>query len=366
VSCVCLTAAGLLVRSALAVDRIDVGIDGERVVMGAVGLGDQGYTAATGSDLYRRLLADLADQPGVESAALEWHASLGAIRVTSRFSAGRDEFQSRYNVVSPRYFETLRIPTIAGRTFDSSDGSGGEPVAVINETFARRLGGGALGSFITMAGESTPRRVVGIVREAKYNGITEAAQPFAYLPIEQAYRGDVWVLLRVAGSGGDALLRDRLRRLDPHVALSDVRTLAEQIDLSRAVPRTSARVSAALGGIAVFLALVGIYGLLAASVDQRSRELSIRAALGASPIDIFRTVAVTGMALTVAGLALGMVASVSTSNLLAGMLYNVRPRDPLVFALVPVVILVVSTAAWLGPARRAAHASPLDALRGES
>jgi len=115
----------------------------------------------------------------------------------------------------------------------------------------------------------------------------------------------------------------------------------------------------------VFLALVGVYGLLAASVDQRARELSIRAALGATPRDILASVAFIGLRLTAIGLGLGLLASMAASSLLSTLLYDVQPRDPLVFALVPLAILSVSTFAWLAPARRAASASPLDILRGE-
>ena len=365
VSCVCVSAAGLLVRSALAVDGVDVGFDAERVVMGQVGLGDQGYTAANGVDFYQRLQADLAEEPGVESVALEWNAALGSIRGTARFATGSDAVQARYNVVSPNYFETLRIPLVAGRTFEWRDSVGGEPVALINETFAARLRGDAIGSLMTMSGEPTSRRIIGIIREVKYNGVTEPPQPFVYLPLAQAFRADAWIHVRTTRPDVDVLLRDRLRHFDPNVALSDVHMLSEQLDRSRAAPRTSARVSAALAAIAVFLALVGVYGLLAASVDQRARELSIRAALGATPRDILASVAFSGLRLTAIGLGLGLLASMAASSLLSTLLYDVQPRDPLVFALVPVAILSVSTFAWLAPARRAASASPLDILRGE-
>jgi predicted lysophospholipase L1 biosynthesis ABC-type transport system permease subunit len=290
---------------------------------------------------------------------------LGSIRVTSRFVSGKDELEARYNVVSANYFDTLRIPVVAGRAFDARDSAAGEPVALVNETFAARLGTDVLEKLITVAGEQKPRRIVGIVREAKYNGVTEPSQPYAYFPLGQAFRADVWLHLRTNRADADMLLRDRVRRLDPNVAVSDVHTLAAQVDLSRAAPRTSARVSAVLSAIAVFLALVGVYGLLSASVDQRSRELSIRAALGATPRDILGSVAFTGLRLTAIGLVIGIVTSLAASDLLASLLYDVRPRDPVVFGLVPIAILFVSMLAWLAPARRAANANPVDILRGE-
>jgi hypothetical protein len=122
ISCVCLTTAGLLVRSARAVDRVDAGFDLDRIVMGQVVLGDQRYTPAAGAAFYERLQEELAAQPGVESVGLEWNATLGAVRSTSRFSVGaKDPIEARYNIVSPGYFDTLRIPILAGRAFDRRD-----------------------------------------------------------------------------------------------------------------------------------------------------------------------------------------------------------------------------------------------------
>ena len=197
----------------------------------------------------------------------------------------------------------------------------------------------------------------------RYNGITEGAQPFAYLPLAQAYRGEVWIHVRTADPNAGSLIRSRLAAIDRDVPVSDVHTLAAQVDEARATPRISARFSAATAGIAIFLALVGVYGLLAASVEQRRRELSIRAALGASPRDILAQVGATGLRLTGMGLVLGMPAAALASPLLAALVYGVSPHDALVFAVVPAAIVVVSIPAWLAPARRAAGASPVDALR---
>jgi ABC-type antimicrobial peptide transport system permease subunit len=299
----------------------------------------------------------------VEGAALEWNAPLGTVRDSSRFTIGGQVVEARYNVVGPGYFGVLRIPLIAGREFGRGDKKAGEPVALVNETLARRIGPNALGQTLLVGTKPSPRRIVGIVRDVKYNGVTEPAQPFVYLPLGQEYRRDMWVHLRTHAPGVEAMLRERMRSLDPGVALSEVHTLSQQADHARAAPRIAARVSGGMASIAMLLALVGVYGLLAASVDQRKRELSIRAALGATPRDIVRSVALQGLRLTAVGSAIGVSVSFPASSLLAGLLYGVPARDPLVFALVPIAILAVSIPAWLAPARRAAQADPVAILR---
>jgi len=364
VGCVCLTAAGLLARSALQVGRIDAGFDISHVVSGLIELPADAYTATTGGAWFERLQDDLATEPEVEAVALEWNQALGAIRSTSGFAGPRGApLTARYNVVGPGYFEALGIPIAAGRGFDRRDRTASEPVLIVNETMAASLGGAPIDQLVTFGKERTPRRVIGVVRDAKYNGLTEAAQPFAYLPLSQAYRSGMWVHVRTSGANGASLIAGRLAALDRDVPLSNVHSLASQLDDARATPRLSARFSAAAAALAVFLALTGVYGLLATSVEQRRRELSIRSALGASPRHIVAQVAGSGLRLTVAGLAVGMPAAALASRLIAGLLYGVSPRDPAVFLLAPAAILIVSIPAWLGPARRAADANPLEALK---
>lgn len=354
-SCVCLTAAGLLQRSAAAVDRIDVGLDTSHSVMGMIGIGDQGYTPADGAAFYQRLQDRLESAPQVDAVALEWTAVFGSIRGNGRVSLNRGEMiQVRYNAVSSGYFRALRIPLLAGREFERTDRDATEPVAVVNETLAARIGADAIGSTLTLAPERTPRRIVGIAREVKYNGITEPPQPFVYAPLAQMYRPDAWIHLRTLAADAETLLRATLRTLDPDVALSDVHTLKEQLDAATAMPRTAARVSGLMAAIAAFLAVIGVYGLLAAAVDQRRRELSIRAALGASPRDIVATVVMEGLWLTVAGLALGTVVGLTCTSVLSAFLYGVSPRDPAVFAAAPIALFGASVVAWFAPARRAA------------
>ena len=179
------------------------------------------------------------------------------------------------------------MPILAGRGFDATDRVDGEPVAIVNATLAARTGS-ALGQFITATGEGVARRIVGIVQDTKYNGIVEGPQPFVYVPMPQAFRVEMWLYVKTRVPGIESVVRRRLAALDPDVALSNVHKIAEQLDNARAQQRTSARASATVAGIAVLLALIGLYGVLAASVDRRRREIAIRAAIGAAPRDILR------------------------------------------------------------------------------
>jgi predicted permease len=359
-----LTVGGLLLRSALNIERVDVGFNAVNGVIGRVGLSDQGYTAATADLFYRRLQEDLADQPRIEAVALGWLAPLAPLRATANFSIGvSDSFPARYNVIGSSYFATLGIPVLAGREFEKSDRQTSERVAIVNETLAARYHGNAVGETLAMANEPSARRIVGVVREIKYNGIVEPPQPFVYLPLAQVFRPDVYVHLRTRAPGPQELLRNRLRALDRNVALSDVHTLSEQLDEARVTPRASAVFSVGAAFIAVFLALVGVYGVLATSVDRRRRELAIRAALGAAPRDIVKGVMLEGMRLTIAGLVCGMLTSLAAGRFLSELLYDVPSRDVPVFVFVPLVILGASVCAWIVPARRAAGVDPVAILK---
>jgi predicted permease len=366
-SCLLLTVAGLLGRSAVNVDRIDVGFDVADHVTGTIGLYDQRYTAAAGSRFYGRLQDELSRRPEVEAVALGWNAPLTPVRSTAAFlvSGSAQPVQARYNVVSAGYFRTLAIPLLAGREFEAADTSTSEPVAIVNETLASRFGGDAVGRTVKLPQEPASRRIIGVAREIKYNGLTEGAQPFVYLPLPQAFRADMQVHLQTRGAAGATLLREVLRTLDPNVAVSDVRTFTEQLNEARAVPRASAVVSGLLAGLAVFLALVGVYGVLATSVERRNRELAIRAALGARPGEIVRLIAFEGAGLTGAGIVIGVLASIGAGRFVADLLFGVDPRDGLVLALAPLVVFAASAAAWIAPARRAATADPVTILRSE-
>ena len=363
--CLMLTVGGLLVRSAWQVEHVDVGFSAERGVLGRVTLVDERYTSAVGDAFYQRLQTNLAQLPDVESVALAWHAPVSPIRTTARATTtgSADILQARYNVVSADYFRTLGVAVLDGREFDSRDRRDAEPVAIVNDVIAGRFAGDAIGRTLKLTNETLPRRIVGVVRALKYNGITEPSQPYVYLPLAQAFRRDMFVHLRTRVVGAEAQLRTELRRLDPDVALSDVRTLSEQLDAARATPRASATLATVAAAVAMFLALVGVYGVLMTSVEQRQRELAIRSALGATPSAIVRRVLREGLIMTLAGLVVGMIASLQAGRLLTSLLFGVIPRDATVMIAVPLIVLVASALAWVAPARRAAAVDPVEVFR---
>ena len=366
-SCVMVTVGGLLARTAWQVEQIDAGFSLVNGVLGRVSLDERYASTTSGDAFYEQLQERLARRPDVEAVALGWHAPVSRVRATTRLTlAGRpDEANARYNVTSAGYFKTLGVPLLAGREFDAGDRRGAEPVAIINEPLAGRLKGDAVGQMLRLSGESKPRRIVGVVREMKYHDLTEPSQPFLYLPVSQAFRREMYVHLRTRSPAAELLLRTELQQIDPEVALSDVRTFSQQLDEARTTPRASAYVSAGAALIAVLLALVGLYGVLMTSVEQRQRELAIRAALGATPAQIVGRVVKEGFFLTVAGLALGTLASLQAGALVGSLLFGVEPRDTIVVAVAPLLVLLVSATAWFAPARRAAAVDPVVALRSQ-
>jgi putative ABC transport system permease protein len=201
----------------------------------------------------------------------------------------------------------------------------------------------------------------------QYNGITEGPQPYVYLPVAQWTSTDleVYVHTRMSPSEGIALLRDQVHRLDPQVALTDVGSLTERVSLAQVVPRSSAVAALVLAVIAVFLALVGVYGVMTASIENQRRELAVRSALGASPRHLIWRVVREGALLTSAAVGFGVAGSVVGAGALTGLLFGVQPHDLWSIVASGCLILAASAVAWIAPARRAGNADPIVALRIE-
>jgi predicted permease len=356
---------GLLARSALRIAAVDEGFSPDQLVLGQVGPDDPDLDPAATLRFYERLTATLEARPDVDAVALGWHVPLTPVRVTRTYSVEpATPFQARQNVVGPGYFETLGIPLAGGREFSGSDTADGEPVAIVNVTLAARFAAGQAVGQLLHEGSRT-FRIVGVVRDIAYNALTEPSQPFVYLPLAQAVRPDMYVHVRTRGPADGDLIRTAARLVDPRVAVSGTATMTEIRREAEAVPRTSALVSLGAAAMAVLLAAIGLYGVLATSVERRRRELAIRAALGATPGDVLAGVARDGLRLTVAGLGLGCIASFWGARLVSDLLYGIGRHDPLVFGLAPALVFLVSALAWIAPARRASRVDPAAALRGE-
>jgi predicted permease len=281
-------------------------------------------------------------------------------RGTSRL-AGR-------TIAGDRYFETLGIPIVAGRSFDSRDGRDGQPVAVVSRTTADRYLGGAasaLGARVRLDDEGAFATIVGVARDVANPDVDQDPNPIVYLPFAQHPQRDVVVLVASAApaavTGG---LRDAMRALDRDVAV-DVATFDALLRQEFAASRALVALFVAFGGVALALAGSGLYGVIAFVVAQRTREFGVRVALGARPADVRRLMLSQGGTLIAAGLVIGLVGSVALAQATRSILFGVSVADPSTYAAVAILVGLTAMLAAYVPARRAMRVDPIDALRAE-
>jgi predicted permease len=272
-----------------------------------------------------------------------------------------------YNRVGPQYFETMGIPLIAGRSIGKQDVEGHELSVIINETMAQKYWKGQDPVGKTLRFGSGPAVVVGVAKNGKYAQLNEAPRNFMYVPIAQYFRHDAILIVRTEGDPAAVVssLQAEVKRLDPNLPLFDVRTINEHMKLSVFIPRLASTLLGLFGGLAVLLAVVGLYSVVAYNVSQRTREIGVRLALGATRTQILRLVLRQGMMLTIIGLVIGGVLSVAAGFGLRSQLMGIQPTDPVSFIGTTVLLLGVSLLACLVPARRATRLDPVTALRLE-
>jgi len=272
---------------------------------------------------------------------------------------------ARWFDVDPSYFATLGIPVTRGRPFAASDVAGTAGVAIVNETMAQRYwpGEDPLGQQVIMYGRTMT--VVGVVRDVPPLRRDETAQPEIYWPNQQAPRWATYLVLRTAADPAtvERAVRQRLDGLDPDLSVSAFEPMTSRLGRSLVYPRFVTTLVAGFAAIALVLAAGGVYGVIAYGVAQRTREIGIQAALGASRGDILRKVITQGMSLTLAGLAIGIAGSLALGPLLASLLAGVEPRDPVTLVAVSLVLALVALIASYLPARRATSVSAMEALR---
>ena len=283
-----------------------------------------------------------------------------------------DEPSESLGVAMPGYFETMRIPLVAGRLFGEQDGVKGAPTIIINQVFARKYfpGQNPLGQHLQPGvGDDVfnhpMREIVGVVGDIRQQGLTTSIEPQFYLPYAQAVITAPYLIIRTAGDPlvfGETL-RAAMHDLDKNAPLYQVSTLEDYVSKSAAQPRFQTFLFACFAGIALLLAAIGLYGLLSYMVAQRTLEIGLRMALGAQRSDVLGLILRRGLALALIGVAAGLVIAALLTRLLAGMLYGIRPTDPLTFAATAGVFLVVSIAASSVPAYRAARMDPMKTLR---
>jgi predicted permease len=371
-----LLGAGLFLLSLRNAQRIDPGFDTRGLAMMNFNLGTQGYDRAHGIQFYRDLKQRIETLPGVRGATVAGFAPLfGGGFARSVFPEGHEQDQQRSGIlvqvdpVGPGYFAAMGIPLVSGRDLDDSIHDTDREMVVINQTMAKRFwpGEDPLGKRFKFFGDPEYTEVIGVVRDSKYNTIGEDPTPFVYLPMVQSYQPAATLLVRAPGDTAAVITaaRQTVRALDPQLPLRDVFTYERVLQQSLWAPRMGAGLLTIFASLALLLAAIGIYGVMAYSVGQRAREIGIRMALGAHPGDVLRLILRHAAGLVAVGLGIGLLAALATARLIAGLLYGINATDPMTFATVTVALAVVGMLASYFPARRATRVDPMVALRYE-
>ena len=378
IALVLLTGAGLLVRSFLKVLAVDPGFDPRGLAVMRIGLDHATYTKGTQArEFYRGLTRRLEDVPGV--VAVGAVTALPMSPVGTDFSRpywregeadpGGDAPKADIRMATPGYFEAMRTTLRRGRAFTNADGPEAPRVIVVNETLARKVwpGRDPLGQRLVLdyLGGAYPYEVVGLVNDTRFRGLKAAPRPELFIPHAQNPYLDLSLVVRTAGEPGPMLrtVQQAIRAIDPRQPAYGLFTMDELVRRSVSADRFTTLVLALLASVALLLAATGIYGVLSFLVAQRTSEIGLRLALGASPRQVVGLVMSETLRLTLAGCALGLLASLALVRLASRLLYGVGPTDPLAFGLALLFMAAVALAASLQPARRASRLDPLIALR---
>ena len=370
-SLVLLIPCGLFVRSWLNSSVIDPGFATERVLLLPIADDQAGVRVQKPPGFEQALIDRVAALPGVEAASamdpvplwFGWNAAFYTIEGSG------EQARLNYARVAPGYFDTLKIRLLRGRDFTRFDIGTASPVAIVNETMARRYwpDGNAVGS--KMRRGKAVLEVVGVAADAKYATLAEVSEPFLYQPLAQEPSSNLTLSLAVRTAGDPLALRAPIQRevraLVPSWPAFQFRTLAEGLELQQQLPRFGATLLGVLGSLGLLLAAVGLYGVMTYVVGQRTHEIGIRLALGSPVTRVMTLVIKQGMTICLAGAAVGMAAALAVSQFLTSVLYGISPVDPATFVLVPVLLAGVGLLACYLPARHAARVNPLEALRLE-
>jgi predicted permease len=374
-SLISLIAAGLFLRSLRDAQAIDTGFETRGVLVLNFNLGREGYLPERGQLFYQQIVERTAALPGVRHAAVAQNPPLAGGLLRSLLPEGadtttQDRILVQVNSVSSGYLETLDIPLLRGRDFTAADDTGGPLVVIVNETMAERFwpGQDVIGKRFRFFGDADFTTVVGLARNAKYNGVAEDPIPFIYQPLRQNYTPQAALHVRAAGDAAPlaAAVRGQIQEIDPTLSVFNVRTLEEQVAGSLAPLRINVIVLSTFGALALLLASIGLYGVASYSVAQRTREIGVRMALGARPSSVLTLVLGHGLLLVGLGLVAGLGLALGLSAVLPqALLPNISVRDPWTFAGTSAVLAAVAVFASYIPARRAMRIDPLVALRME-
>jgi macrolide transport system ATP-binding/permease protein len=372
-SLILLAGAGLFVRSLWKLQAIDKGFTGNNVAALSLNMGLQGFDANRGANFYQAALENLSSAPGIESVTLA--SALPVTAGGSRIQLGPNETKPAVNenvsidivTVAPRFFETTGLPLLQGRDFRAIDSEKSTKVMIVNETMARKFWpqSDPVGTSFSDGHDSF--EVVGVARDTKYRNLREAPRMTMYQPLAQAYIPSMNLVVRTTGDPAAfiPMVQGRLHSIEPALTVFDARTLQEHVGTALYVERMQSVTFGLLGLLALVLTAIGIYGVVAYSVAQRTRELGIRMALGAQQKDVLKLILFKGLVLAAAGSAVGLIACYWLSRFISSQLYGIAPYDPVTLISVAAILALVALLASYIPARRATRVNPLVALRYE-
>jgi putative ABC transport system permease protein len=369
---VLLVACGLFVRSVSNALSADLGFGARNAVLANLEIPTGELTAQQGALYFEQVLDRVRALPGVEAASLVRTVSLSS---GSRRVFGLEGYEPRpgedmelnINVADERYFDTMRIPILEGRAFDRRDTAASTNVAIVNDVLADRyFGGRAIGRRIQER-RGTILQVVGVVRGVKHLTVQDPPVPVVFYPLSQSYLPRMTLVARTAGDPGilTDTIRNAAQEVNRSVAVFRVMTLESHISEALGAERLTATLVTTSGAMALALAIVGLYGVIAYGVIQRRKEIGVRIALGARPIDVVRLVVREGVVVAFCGIGAGVIAALAATRLIATLLYGVDPWDTATFiGAAAVLSLIAALAAW-APAQRAVRLDPVAALRQE-
>ena len=369
-SLILLVAATLCVRTLRNATAIDTGYESARVLTGRIDLPRQSYVETRGRLFQQQLVERIQAVPGVDAAGFAVTLPLndGRWEDAVRREGDPTRLQTFQNVVSPRYFDAMSIPLLVGRQFTAQDDQRSPRVAILNQTLARIMwpDENPLGKRLTFKGG--PMEVVGVVRDIKGRNLFESPGPMLYLPLWQHYQPNVVLHVRTtAGPAGRLMpmLGAEVAALDKDLPLYAVKTLDEHVTATLTPQRLLAYLVSGFGVLALLLAAIGLYALLAYTVSERTQEIGIRMALGAQKRDVMRLFISWGIQLAISGIVVGLAGAAGLTQLMKSLLFGVSPLDPLTLATMPVLLFAAALLACCIPAYRAARADPKIALRYE-
>jgi predicted permease len=374
-----LAAAGLFIKSLYNVSQVDLGLKLDNIVTFSVSPELNGYTPERSKILFEQLEQALTSQPGVTGVTASMVPLLAGsnwgtdVRVQG-FESGPDiNSNSRFNAVGPAYFSTLGIPVLSGREFVESDRLGGRQVVVVNEAFAEKfkLGRDAVGKLMARSGRTNGEldmEIVGLVQNAKYSEVKAVVPPLFFTPYKQDERIGYMSFYVRTDASPEALLRTIptvVASLDGNLPVEEIRTMPQQVKENVFLDRMISTLSAAFAALATILAAIGLYGVLAYTVTQRTREFGLRMALGADGANVRRLVLRQVGVMAAIGGVIGLALAIWIGRQAESQLYEVKGSDPIVFAAAFVLLGVVALAAGIIPAQRASKVNPMRALRWE-